>query len=349
MLNEETISLVSRYMQGDTLPLSGRALRESSDGQHELMWVKNYAEAAVTYIKKTMPLDHHISGFDGNEIKVQCSCPEHPHQSVPVRANKAWLPKLAKDESGKRREWHITPSFFAIAPATKIKPCSFCEEERTNTAILMRPVCRYHPDVVLKADLVCKECAGGVNLLCLDGRSITLVNRGAVTTAYKCPMHGDYSVGHRANDHGCPTCNSYDGITAYAATLKRSDIDEIKRVKAIAERMIKKYLRKNIYHPAIGPQKIAMIRELVKRCYDYKNNMHLLAVFPTSKFIHGEWLRQHQPPGTLPKSMNEYLMPFAQDLIDVDGSDKVSMIDTANVACDIGWRTAHWSRHKEFI
>lgn len=348
-MEQSVIDLVSAYVQGNAGPLMGRAARDLQKDDFELLWVKSYAETAVSYIKKTMPFDHHISGFDGLEITVQCSCPEHPHQSVPVRANKAWLPKLAKDENGKPREWHICQSLFAVAPATKIKPCPHCEAEKANTAILMRPVCKFHPDIVLKADLVCRECEGGGNLLSLDGRSITLINRGAVTTAYKCPMHGDYSVGHRANDHGCQTCISYEGITAYAATLKRSDIDEIKRVKAVASKMLAKYLRKNIYHPSLGAQKIAMIRALTKRCYDYQNNMHLLAVFPTAEFVRGEWLMEHKQQLDLPKSMNEYLMPFAPDLIDAGGHNKVSMIDAANVACNVGWKTAHWSRHKEFV
>lgn len=344
-MEKTVIDLVSAYVQGDTISLSGQALLNASQDNYELMWVKNYAEAAVSYIKKTMPFDHHISGFNGQEITVQCSCPEHPPQSVPVRANKAWLPKRKKTEG----EWAEYPSLFAVAPATKIKPCPHCETERANTAILMRPVCRYHPDIVLKADLVCKECMSGANLVCLDGRSIELVSRGAVTTAYKCPMHSDYSVGHRANDHGCPECISYQGITAYAATLKRNDTDEIKRIKAIASKMLTKHLRKNIYHPSLGAQKIAMIRDLVKRCYDYQNNMHLLPIFPTVDFVHGEWLVAHKQPVSLPKSMNEYLMPHPQDLIDAAGHNKVSMIDTATVGCDVGWRTAHWSRHKEFI
>lgn len=344
-MDKETIELVSRYMQGDTLPLSGRALRLRVEKEsHELSAIVQYAEAAVGYVKRTMPMDHHISGFDGKEISIQCSCPEHPAQTVQVRSNAAWLPKKKKDD-----KWAIWPSLFSVAPATKIRECIHCAEEKSNPAIIMRAVCRYHKDTLLKADFKCPECLGGAKLSAIDGRSITVVSRGGVTTTYKCPMHGDYSVGHRANDHGCQTCNSYEGIVGYAATLERRNVKEIKRVKAIADRMLAKHLRKTAYHPSLGAQKIAMIRDLVKRCFDPNNNMHLLPVFPTVAFVYGEWLVAHEQPATLPKSMHEYLMPFPTILVDAAESNKAAMMDDAYVACDTAWRTAHWSRHKEFV
>lgn len=345
-MKEETIALVAEYMRGNPRPLisaAGTAVSTVDAEQEalELYATLDYAEQAVKYIKKTMPLDHQISGFNGLEISIQCSCANHPPQTVPVRGNMAWLPK--------NKTWHPWPSLFAVNPAVKVKECHLCEEERKNTSIIYKPVCRYHQTILLGADLACPECKTGPSLFALDGRSITLVNRGPATALYDCPMHEEYSVGYRARSYGCPACASYREIVAYGSTLPRNNGDELRRVKTVAEKHVAKYLRKAKRHERVNPHKVAMIDALVKRCFDPNNNMHLLHIFPSEAFINGEWLLDHQKHFAFSESAQEYLMPRPQDLIDPIGGQKAVLMNEAIVLCDSQWRTAHWSRHKEFV
>lgn len=346
-MEKEIIELVSRFMRGDRNPLESRANAVANanptDADQENNAIKGYAERAIVTIKKTMPFDHHISGFDGTGIQVQCSNPSHPSQTVPVYGNLAWLqgPKQKKETIA------VWPSLFAVNPAIKIKACQLCEEERRNPLVEYKAVCRAH-QCILPASMECPECKSGPSLFALDSRSITLVRRDPTAAVYDCPMHGVYSVGHRAKNHGCIECAKYKAIAAYGTTFERSNHEALKRLKAHAYPIVCKHLRRAKYDPALSPYKISLIQALVKRCYDPNNNMHLLHIFPSEAFIEGSWLVEHQKHIAFAEAAQEYLMPRPQDLIDPIGGQKAVLIEEATILCDSQWRTAHWSRHKEF-
>lgn len=347
-MNDSLINAVSLYMQGETTTLTslagGIAKANPTSEDFEASAVLLYTQKAVTAVRKTMPLDHSIIGFDGAHIIIQCKNPNHPHQAVPVHGNSAWL-------RGPKNSDAVVPDFpslFAVNPALKIKRCSMCEEETKNPLIEYRPVCRAH-QCILPASMECPQCKEGPSLFALDGRSITLVRREPTAAVYECPMHSIYSVGHRAKNHGCPHCAEYANIVTYGSTLKRTDWDALKRLKDATYTTVRKYLRKAAYHTSLGPQKIAMIRDLTLRCFDYQNNMHLLHIFPSQSFIEGAWLVDHTKHFAFSDSNQEYLMPHPQDLIDPVGEQFAVLMDEANVACDSQWRTAHYMRHKELI
>lgn len=347
-MNEKMINLVSQYLKGNVLPLQSRAgaIANANPTVEDLeaAAILVYSQKAAEAVRKIIPLDHHISGFDGAQISIQCENPNHPAQAVRVYGNLSWLqgPKQKKDPIP------VFPSLFAVSPALKLKRCQYCEEEAKNPLIEYRAVCRAH-QCVLPASLECPECKSGPSLFALDGRSITLVRREPTAAVYECPLHGVYSVGHRAKNHGCTQCAEYHNIATYGSTLKRKDWDELKRLKDASRDTVKKHLRKAPYHTSLGPQKIAMIRDLVLRCFDYHNNMHLLHIFPSQEFIEGAWLVDHEKHMAFSESAHEYLMPMPADLIDPIDSNTAVLMNRANVLCDSQWRTAHYMRHKEYV
>lgn len=297
------------------------ANRVATPEEEEALAALDAMHALKAHLDTSKPVGYKVVGFEKNHLHIACP-DDHPPLIFPLYSHK-------------------------LALRVKIA-CPLCTKAEGNPNVIVGFLCRHHPDVILKRGLRCPKCEDNGLATALDGSKIELLNTGRLRQ-YNCPMHGNFEIPCQRQKVECPTCNSLRGVNDYAATFTRTDREQLKRLKDSAAPIVRAALKKTVRNKQLSPQKIAMINALVKRCFDYDNNMHLLHIFPSEEFIEGSWLVGHTKHIAFSESSHEYLMPLPQDLIDPLDGQKAVLMNTASVLCDLGWRTAHWSRHKEYV
>lgn len=318
------------FLNGDAIALLGFAHKANAENrvpteeEAEALAALESLTALKEYLSTHMPISYRVSEYKSGHIHITCPDAEYGHPPIvlPLYSNK-------------------------LAPRAKIV-CPHCTKAKANPNVIVGFLCRHHPDVILKRGMHCPKCETSGVATALNGGKIELVNTGRLRE-YNCPLHGNFELPSQRQKVECPTCQSLDGVNAYAATLRRDDKEAIIALKARAKPVIKHALKHGNRHDLLSPHRIALIDNLVKRCYEPEDNLHLLHIFPTTTFIFGKWLVPHVRDPNVPASYHDYLLPLPRHLVDAAESNQTVLMDEATVACDRQWRTAHWSRHKEFI
>lgn len=326
-MSPELALLVERYLKGDTQPLITNMI-QSPEAALALRTGEAIAKRLETGLSPAMS----VQSFDGQFVAIGCG--RHPPMHIPVTNIRVRVPT---DET--LTETTMKDAYCLPSKLPKLF-CKDCLQERQQESLVQygqrTVVCTRHQNTLLDERGVCEKCETQKPNKALNGESIRFVSADKTLSHYTCPMHGDFSRGHRAKP-ACPTCHSVDGIAHYAQSVGYGNNEELLRLKSLLAAL-------SIKPPKdMEPHKRKMLRDFIARLLDPANNMHLLHIFPTEAFIKGDWLREHQSMPSTSKGRMEYLMPSAQARV----LPEVALLEKADVFWGENYSTAHYHMHLE--
>lgn len=269
-MNPELAKLVEQYLKGDKAPL--QAATNTADNGEAFIAFQSAAAISKRLLTGLAP-NISVQSFDGTHLGLGCG--KHPPQLFSVSTSRALLPK----EEGKVLFVYNLPSRMPAQVA-----CKECLLEAQRNSVIKYgervEVCAKHTDTILGARGLCPRCAENRTAFALSGEPVTYLRAEGRYSFYVCPMHGEFKVGHRAQGK-CPVCDSIDGIAAYAVSNvgfnDRATLAGLKEMLAARTPLVNKHLSQ-----AKRLAILALHRRLLR-------DPGMLHIFPTSKFLYGDW------------------------------------------------------------
>lgn len=329
-MSPELAKLIEDYLKGDTIPLISNMMNGP-----EAVGALRTAQAIATRLETGLSPAMSVQSFDGQFVGIGCE--RHPPILLPVIGIKVRVPTTEKMTK------HTMESAYSLAAKLPDLFCKDCLQERQQESLVtygQRTVtCVRHKNTLLDERGVCEQCNAQSTNTAINGEPIRFISSEKNLSHYTCPMHGDFSRGHRAKPV-CDICHSITGISTYAQSISFNDKAELHRLKRLMAA-----LPKSMREPPkeMVSHKRKLIKDFMKHLLDSENNLHLLHVFPTEALIKGDWLAEHVSLPTSATSHMEYLMANTQARV----LPAVALLESAEVFWNRDYRTVHHNLHRE--